>query len=194
MAVVLLLGLAVGVASGVRGEDVVQLCLALITTALALLPLVIDQGRRPSERHVLLSTFAIVFIIGFVLPVLVIFMPAEGPVDAPSYGYSLLMPVDVIRGQLATLLGLICMLIGYAIPVGGLAPYLPRFRTDWSPGVWLAVAMLMIPFGLMVSASTMLGLVRASVASGFVTILASSYQYGIGLAAIVYARHRSSLA
>jgi hypothetical protein len=194
LAALFVMAFAVGVFAGARGDDLIQLLLALVTTAVALLPLIIDQGRRPSERHVLLSTFSIVFIIGFVLPILVIFMPAEGPVDAPSYGYSLLMPVDLIRGQLATLLGLFSLLIGYAIPVGRFAPFIPRFRTDWSPTATLAVAMLMVPFGWLLAAASLGGLVQVNVASGFLSILGSSYLYGIALLAIAYFRHRSKLA
>lgn len=189
-----ILAFAIGVFAGARGDDLIQLLLALVTTAVALLPLILDQGRRPSERHVVLSTFSIVFIIGFVLPVLVIFMPAEGPVDAPSFGYSLLRPVDVIRGQLATLLGLFSLLIGYAIPVGTFVPFMPRIRNDWSPAAALGVAILMIPFGWLISAITMTGLVKFSAASGFWSVLSSSSQYGIALAAIVYVRHRSRIA
>jgi predicted transporter len=82
MPVLFFVGLGIGVGVGVTGDDLIELILALATTVVSLIPLVIDQARRPSERHVLLSTFSIVFIIGFVLPVLVIFIPAEGPIDA----------------------------------------------------------------------------------------------------------------
>ena len=190
-----ILGLGIGLAAGVRGIDIIQLALALLTTAVALLPLVLDQGRRASERHVLLATFSIVFIIGFALPVVVIFMPADGPIEAPSFSWSNLFPVDIVRGQLATLLGLFCLLIGYAIPVGkGLARSLPRFRRDWPPGVAVAVALIIIPLGWAVMLSGLAGFKTAALGSGFVSVLASAYLYGIALLTIVYARHHSRFA
>ena len=193
MPILFFVGLAIGLFAGVRGDDLTELFLALVTIVIALVPLVIDLARRPSERHVMLSTFALVFIIGFALPVFVIFIPAEGPVDAPSYGYSLLMPVDVIRGQLATLLGLICLLAGYAIPIGRLDPILPKFRSDWPPNIAIAVATLMIPFGISVRVGVMVGIIKVA-AIGTLSVLASSSLYGIALAMIAYLRHRSRFA
>jgi hypothetical protein len=193
----LLVSLTIGIslAFGMGGSDLFQLVLALFTAAIALIPLVADQGRRPSERHVLLSTFTFVFIIGFVLPVFVIFMPAVGPIDAPTYSGSSLMPEDVIRGQLATILGLVCLLIGYALPVGRMiAGTLPTFRHDWPPAAALAVASMIIPFGWIILLSGLLGIRINELGSGFVSILGSSYIYGIALLTIVYLRHKSSLA
>jgi hypothetical protein len=195
ISVLFFVGLAIGVSVGVRGEDLVELILALVTAALSLLPLVLDQARRPSERHVLLSVFALVFILGFVLPVFVIFIPAQGPEDAPSYSFSALYPVDIIRGQLSTILGLVCLLIGYASPAGrALTAFLPRFRRDWPPPAALAVAILMIPFGWSILLSGLFGLNLASLGSGFYSVFGSSYVYGIALLSIVYARHKSPTA
>jgi hypothetical protein len=192
--ILFVIGLVIGLGLGVRDEDLIELILALVTTVLALVPLVLDQGRRPSERYVLLSTFSIVFIIGFVLPVLVIFIPAEGPIDAPSYSWSFVFPVDIIRGQVATILGLLCLLAGHAIPIDRFARFVPKFRTDWPPMATLAVAMLMIPFGFMVRAANIAGVLSAEIGTGILSVLSSSSVYGIALAAIAYTRHRSPLA
>lgn len=188
-------GLLLGLLLGVRGQDLIQLSLALLTTAIAALPLILDQGRPPAERHVLLSMFSLVFILGFVLPVLVIFMPAEGPIEAPSFAWSAVFPIDVIRGQLATLLGLACLLIGYASPVGRLlTAFLPRFRSDWPPDATLAVAGIIIPLGWAIQLSGLFTNVFEGLGSGFFGILASSYLYGIALLSIAFLRHRSPTA
>jgi hypothetical protein len=189
------IGLVVGLAVGVRGADVVELALALVTTALALLPLILDQGRRPSERHVLLSTFSLVFIIGFVLPVLVIFIPAVGPADAPGYGFSALLPADIIRGQLTVILGLAVLLIGYVSPLGRtLGAPVPRFRTDWSLSATLAVAAVIIPFGWAILLAGVFGQISAALGSGLIGVFASAYLYGIALLTIAFLRHRSRVA
>ena len=195
MPALVMLGLAAGLAAGVRGIDVLELILALVTTAVALIPLVLDQARRPSERHVMLSTFTLVFIGGFVLPVLVIFIPAEGPTEAPSFSWSNLYPIDIVRGQLATLLGLICLLLGYMSPVGkALSRSAPRFRYDWPPGATLAVAMLIIPLGWAIMLAGFAGIDISGVGSGFVSVIGSSYQFGLALLAIAYFRYRSRIA
>jgi peptidoglycan/LPS O-acetylase OafA/YrhL len=104
------------------------------------------------------------------------------------------VPADVIRGQVATLIGMVSLLIGYAIPVGTIAPILPKFRRDWPPRAAIALAAVMIPFGLMMRAAGMLGLLKAEIGTGILAVFTSSYLYGIALAMIVYLRHRSTLA
>src|SRR5690606_19679863 len=71
----------VGLAFGVRGDDVPLLVLASVMSVAGAIPLLMDQARLPERRHVLLSMLAIVFIVQFVVPVLAIYIPAVGPAD-----------------------------------------------------------------------------------------------------------------
>jgi hypothetical protein len=183
-------GVALGLAFGLSGTDLALLALALATGCLASLPLVLDQGRRPSERHIILSTFSVLFVISFVAPVFAIYLPGDWPMDAPSYGFSNLFPRDVIRAQLTTILAFVSLLIGYALGRRCAAP-IPRMRRDWSLRATLAVACLMIPFGWAVLLAGMFGLLAAAWGSGVLSVLGSSYTYGIALLAIAALRYRS---
>lgn len=188
-------GFIAGAALGLRETDLILLGLALTTAIVAFLPLTIDQGRRPSERHILLSTILAFFVISFVVPVFAVFIPGPWPKDAPSYSYSNLFPRDVIRGQLTSVLALASLLLGYAVPLGpALAAPIPRFRRDWSQMQTIAIALVMIPFGWAIMLAGLLGVFSAALGSGAVGVLGSSYVYGIALLAIAYLRHRSRVA
>jgi hypothetical protein len=187
-------GLTFGIALGLDTDDLVVMALALVTAALAFLPLVLDQARPPSQRHILLSTFSVLFVIGFVVPVFVIFLPEGWPVDAPSYSFSELYPQDLIRGQLATILALVSLYVGYALPLQAVSAPLPRFERDWSLGATLAVACLILPFGWAVLLASLFGEFSEAWGSGVLSVLASSYTYGIALLAIATLRYRSRLA
>jgi hypothetical protein len=179
---------------GLGSDDLLMLAIALVTAALAFLPLVLDQGRPPSQRHILLSTFSVLYAIGFVLPVFTIYLPAVWPVDASSYSFSNLFPKDVIRGQWATVLALVSLFGGYTLPLRRLAAPTPLFRRDWSLGVTLAIACLIIPFGWAILLSGLFGIYSADWGTGIFAVLGSSYTYGIALLAIATLRYRSRLA
>jgi len=195
MPLLVVFGFVLGLAFELSMSDLVLMGLALITAALAFLPLVLDQGRRPSQRHIILSMFCVFFVLAFVVPVFAIYLGAEWPVDAPSYSHSELYPQDVIRGQLTTILALLSLLAGYAIPVGrGLAAPIPRFRRDWSLESTLTVACLMIPVGWAMMLLGLFGIYKASWGSGVSSVLASSFTYGIALLTIAALRYRSRAA
>jgi len=125
---------AFGLVAGVRGEDVTMLALALLTFAIGCIPLVLDQGRPPEARHVMLAIVSLVFMMHFMVPALMLYLPATGPIDASSTSFTNLMPPDVVYGQLLALLGLVSLQIGYAMPFGRLvASRVPAPQADWSP-------------------------------------------------------------
>ena len=55
----------IGVAFGVRGDDITILALAMVTAMLSAVPLAIDQGRPYPERQVFMSLLAAIFILYF---------------------------------------------------------------------------------------------------------------------------------
>ena len=81
-------------ALGVRGTDVQVLALALITRAVALVPLILDFGRPPEQRHLLLFFLLLAYLVFFVFSVFTtyffadVFLQAPGARNARSEGAS----------------------------------------------------------------------------------------------------------
>lgn len=190
-----LLVFGIGAAMGVRGDDMTQFALALLTLFVGLLPLIVDQGQRPSQRHILLSMFALVYMIHYVTPIFTYYMPAVGPIDAPGMSYTNLSGGDVIDGQVVALIGLLAMLASYASPVSSVvARLVPPIRRDWTPAVSIAIGCLMIPFGWSIQIAAALGLIPAALGSGFLSTLGSALIYGNVVLADAVVRFRSRVA
>jgi hypothetical protein len=181
-----------GLVFGVSGEDIELLGLAIVTVAVAAIPLILDQGRRPSERHILLSIFSLVYMAHFVTPVFAYYLPAFWPVDAPGMGGSNLTPVHVAHGQLVALSGLIAMLLSYASPVGrACSDALPTVRREWSAGATLLVACLMLGIGWAIQVAGGIGLLPPELGWGFLSTIGSSLIYGNVLLTYALLRYRS---
>ena len=75
---------AVGIAMGVRGEDVTMLSLAILTTAVGLIPGILDQARPPHERHLVLSMSTLVFMVYLVVPIFTYYLPGDEPKIPPG--------------------------------------------------------------------------------------------------------------
>ena len=188
-------GFAIGLVVGVRGEDVKMLALALATFAVGCIPLVLDQGRPPRARHVMLAIVSLVFMMHFVVPALMLYLPAVGPIDASSTSFTNLMPPDVVYGQLLALLGLVSLQTGYAIPVGRLvASRIPAPQADWSPTTCLAVAIGFLAVGWLFSFAGLLGILPSTLGSGVTGVFATGRNYANVLLAYVYLRYRSNTA
>lgn len=185
----------VGMALGARDRDLPLLGLGLLTMMVCSLPLIMDQGRAPSERHVLLSLFCLAFIVRFVVPIFLYYMPATGPIDAPGWAHSNLLPRDLARGQLATLLGLVSILVGYALLPRQLLAGLPKVRRDWSPFATVIVACLMVVLAWWVLLASAFGVIPRTFGSGALGSLALWYIYGNILLtlAVVVQRVRAGL-
>jgi hypothetical protein len=193
--VLVLIGVGLGLALGVRGTNIQVLALALIMLGVALIPLMLDFGRLPEQRHLLLFFLMLSWMAFFVFPVFTTYFFADvflGERELGLLDLEALHPADIARGQTVVLVGLLAMLLGYAIPLGRLVPGgVPRPRRDWSMHSALIVALLTIPLGWMITLSWQFGLLPSRVGSGFVGWLGTSTYFGIALLMLVYLRYRS---
>ncbi len=192
MAAALIFGL--GIALGARRDNMVILGLAIATSVAGLVPMLIDRMRPLEKRNLILTFICLAFIIGFVLPVYTHYYLNDGQMP----GIAMLVgigPADIINAQLAALLGLISLIIGFTLPVGSLAAsILPQPRQDWSASVSIAVAMVMIPLGLAVTLAGQFRLIPGWMGTGIMNGISSAYLAGIALLAITYFRYKSRVA
>ena len=147
--VFVLMGVGFGVALGVRGVDVQVLAFALITAAVAFVPMILDFGRTPAQRHLLLFFLLLSYLVFFVSSVFTTYFFADFFLrrEYANTDLKAIRPTDIARGQIAVLAGLLALLAGYSIPIGRLVPGgIPRPRRDWSFQATLVVALTTIPF------------------------------------------------
>lgn len=196
--VLVMLGVATGVALGVRGADVQVLGMALVTAAVGLVPMLLDFGRAPSRRHLLLFFVLASFLVFFVLSVFTTYFFGEFLLQRKEFenvDLKALRPTDIVRGQTTVLVGLLAMLAGYAIPLGRMVPGgIPRPRRDWSLRATLAAAMVTIPLGWIIYLSSVFGFLPKRLGSGFIGVFANSTYVGIALLMLAYLRYRSGAA
>lgn len=191
-----LAGVGTGVGLGVRGGDVQVLALALVTAAVAFVPLILDFGRPPEQRHLLLFFFLLSYLVFFVSSVFTNYFFADTFLGRRSE-YDLmdlkgLRPSDIVNGQTALLVGLLALLAGYAIPLGRLVPGgIPRPRRDWSQRSTLVVALIAISLGWVIYLSAQFGVLPKRVGSGLIGSLSNSTLFGIALLMLAYLRYRS---
>lgn len=192
MAAALIFGL--GIALGARRENMVILGLAIATAVVGFLPMLIDRLRPVENRNLILTFISLAFIVGFVVPAYTQYYLNDG-VMLGIAEFVGIEPADIINGQLAALVGLISLIIGFMLPVGSLAAsILPQPRQDWSASVSIAVAMVMIPLGLSVTLASQFGLVPEQMGTGILSGISSAYHAGIALLAITYFRYKSRVA
>ena len=110
------IGFIIGIAAGVRGEKILNLALAIVSVLVALVPLAIDQSRRPEDRHLMLSLIAMAYMAVFVVPVFSIYLPADGPIEPSGMPWTPLDESDLLNGQLICLVGLVAHPRGNAPP------------------------------------------------------------------------------
>ena len=183
----------IGIAAGVRGDDILLLALGIAIFFCGALPLLIDQFRPPSRRHLFITLLSLMYGVMFGLPVVTQYLLADRMMGINS-GVPLL-PNQIAEGQLVALGALFALYVGYALPFGPItARAFPKARRDWSPSVALAVACTMIPLGWIIYLGSIFGIISARLGSGFLGSISLSTFFGIALLAIVHQRHRSRLA
>jgi hypothetical protein len=184
-------GFALGIALGVRGDDITILALAMLTFYLACIPLSVDQGRLPAYRHIFMSLLAVVFILYYVIPALVIFIPAERPIDVAGLGLSAVTDPDVIDGQMVVLVGLITLLVTYALPLGrNLGARLPVPVWEWPPRVALIAGTGMVGLGWSITVGSVLGLIPRELGTGVIGTLGVAETYANVLLTYLAVRYR----
>lgn len=191
----LLVMFLIGVIAGVSGDDIPLLIYALITGFFCLLPMCLDRGRPFHGRHILLSATTMFFAVRFVLPVITKYIPAVGPVDPPGMVMSNLLPADVAHAQSIMLVGLLTMMIAYALPIGrAFSRSAPTPRWEWTYAATLSSAIGLITFGWILYLAGQFGVLSRDLGSGFIGGFTEATLFGPAILTIAYLRYRSRLA
>jgi hypothetical protein len=188
-----LIGVGMGLALGVRGTDVQVLAFALVTGAVALVPLMLEFVRPAQRRHLLLFFLLFAYLVFFVASVFTTYFFEHIFIQRPEPGITDLKgiaPSDIVQGQIVVLVALLAMLAGYAIPLARVVP-IPRPRREWSFPSTLVVALITITFGWMIYLSGQYGILPKRVGSGFIGAFSNSTYFGIALLMLSYLRYRS---
>ena len=187
--------IAIGVMAGLRGDELVMHCIAIGTGVLCFIPPAIDRVRPPEKRHVFLSILAPIFAVYFVMGVYTEYFFFPESAHAGRLRLISIEPADIVVGQLAALLGLVSLMVGFLLPIGGLAAQLfPLPRTDWPLSSTLRVALVMTAIGWAIFLSGQFGVLPGFLGSGFLGSFASSFYFGASILMIAWLRYRSKSA
>jgi len=190
-----ILVMMIGLASGVSGEDVPLLLWALVMVIVGFLPLAIDVGRPMEERHTFLSMLAIVYTVGFVMPIFVHYIPAVGPVDPPALNDTNLWPSDIATGQWIAIIGLIAFYVGYGLPIRQVVkPVLPAVGYEWTHRASIMATVAIVMFGWFVFLGRSFGIIPAALGSGVLGAIANATVFSSSLLMATYLKYRSRIA
>ena len=191
-----ILTLMLSLAAGYDEQSLYMISLAILTGIVALLPACIDYARPPEERHLLFTFYCVVFTIHYSLPIFTQYAGAVGAVDPAGVSGGALLPPSVIEGQVVALIGLLALVAGYALTQvpGAISKAITEGRRDWSPNAVVIVAIGMLMLGTPITLAGFLGLIPASVGSGFISTLGSAVLYGNVLLTVAVWRHGSRIA
>jgi hypothetical protein len=185
----------VGFALGVRGPDSTCLILAALAITIGCIPIALDMGRPQAERHIFLSMLAIVYTIGYVMPVFVHYIPAVGPMDPPAMIQTSLLPHDIARGQWVAIVALLSLYVGYALPVRPfIQPILPTRIHEWRLGASLFAICVFISLGWFIFLGSNFGIVPRNLGNGVLGSFAKATSFGPALMMATYIRYRSRTA
>lgn len=166
--------------------------LAMLTTVVAFVPVAAQRLLHPDRRHLFISFMCLAFLSYFVLPVFTGYFFLREDETLTIFSLLNLAVSDIIWAQIAALVSLICLIIGFAAPLGGLATAIfPIPRHEWGVGNSLLVALGMILVGWVLLVLFQLGLVPRQFGSGALGAILNSYFYGLALLMIVYLRFGS---
>lgn len=195
--VLVVFGIGTGAALGVWGADSSIVALALVSGAIALVPLILDIGRPNDRRHLLLTFTCLSFLANFTVSVFTTYFSATSVVDVEFLGIldlPAIRPSDIVNGQIAALAGLCLLLAGYCLPIGRLfrgSRLVPR--RDWTYRAALTVATLMIPLGWSLFLASTFGILPARAGSGLIGTISNSTYVGLALLMLIYMRTGSNV-
>ena len=66
--------------------------MALLTSSVALIPIIFDQARPAERRYMLLTFYCLLFIVQFGLPIFTQYAIVRMPTDPPGVAYANLFP------------------------------------------------------------------------------------------------------
>jgi hypothetical protein len=181
---------------GVRGQELLMVALAMLTTVIAFIPVVVQRLIPPERRHLFISFLSLVFVLYFALPVFTQYFWAVQDNFSVTALYNIELE-DVIFGQIAAIIALISLLIGFALPLGSLIrTALPLPRHEWGEqnSLLVAVSVILLGWVVFLSGRVGLGFIPTSLGSGAVGSVGSFYVFGIALLTIVYLKFQSRTA
>jgi len=168
--------------------------LALVTTLVALIPFSINAALPPTRRHFLPVIFCMLFVLVFVMPVAVYYLPIGGVAPVPLLSNSIL-PRDLIVGQWISLGALAFFLAAYFFtPARLIQRVMRKSDRDWKPMVSLGVACVMLLLGWAISIVGLTGVLPVGRASGIYSTFSSMVIYGNVLLAMLVFRYRYRIA
>ena len=169
----------IALVAGIEGIALGIAAVAISTSVITTLPLILQFARPAADRHLLLSVLTLVFNIYFVVPILTQwFLVPERGISRGDGGFQTftLTPDTVLGGQLAVLLGIVSLLLGYFTPIAPFfAKLLPKQRRDWTESSSIILAMIMIPAGWTVFLAGQLGILPRSAGSGFLGAISKTH-------------------
>lgn len=184
-----------GLAVGVRGGDIACLFWGALAVTVAVIPLALDFGRAPQQRHLFLSMISIAYTVNFVVPVFANYIPAVGPMDPAAMQSSNLMPADIARGQWVAMLGLVFFFGGYAVPFqSAVRSVLPSRGYEWSQNSALTATGILMVTGWFFYIAASAGLIPASLGTGWLAGITSATITGSALLTATYLKYRSTVA
>ena len=184
---------ALALALGARGTDVAIAGVAILGSLLALAPIIVDGGRPPEARQLLLSLTGIAYLAFYYIPVVTNYFMSGGVVKRGIGALAGIGGEDILRALLGVLLGWSFLLLGYMLPIGKFAARrLPQPKREWSHLQSLSVAIGLIPLGWSVVLASQFGLIPERAGSGVLGAFAASFYFGIALLTIIRLRYKST--
>jgi len=183
----------VAVVLGVRGYELAMIGMAMFTTVVAFIPVAGQRLIHPDRRRLYISFLTLTFLIYFALPIFTQYFWAVEDSLSHTALYNI-DPEEILMGQTAALVALVCLIVGFALPLGPLiTSFFPVPRHEWGHQNTLIISTGMIVVGwvLFLSGRMGLGLVPTRLGSGFLGSITSSYYFGIALLTIAYIKFRS---
>jgi len=172
-------------------DEVTIVALSMVMLVVCSIPFLLDRARAPLDRHVLLSLCSLGHAVYFAVPVFTQYFLVSAPTDDMTRLINIL-PGDIIAGQVVALAAIVALYAGYFYPgTAAAGRALPRPRLDWSHATALSMAFGMVAVGWVLTLASVMGVLPSSFGSGFLGSIASGSYFGVGLLAILAARHRS---
>jgi hypothetical protein len=168
---------------------------AAVTFLVGMVPIVVDRARPSSRRHILLTVVTLAFMAQFAMPILTLYIPAQGLMDPSGMSGASLTARDIVRSQQIALLGLCVFLLAYSLPLGRVvASQFPTARYEWSQSAALLSGALLIMFGWLLTLGRQFGLISPQLGSGFIGGFSESVLFGSAWLMATYLAHRSRTA
>ncbi len=180
---------------GARGGKAAVLAMAALTGVVCFIPVILDQGRAASHRHLMLSLFGLGYLVYMVAPPFTLYAFEDIVEEPGSVSILHVLPGDVLWGQVAALAALVSFLAAYGLPAGRrLGRALPAPRREWSEAATVTVSLGLIGLGWVFFLGNQFGFIPGWLGSGVLGAISGSTIFGLALLAIAYLKDGSRAA